>query len=391
MKICLFGDARAVHIQRLALGLVDRGFKVHLVWHKQVDVPGVSVERFHVPGLHLTNPRRYYGRRAHYLRGFLRRFDVVNLHFLWDWGLTPEIMRRGCVIASPWGSDVVPPPGEGPPSSALSAARVSLLRHAAAVTTFGPTFARTVAKFAGIDVDRIDVLPLGVDMELFRPEDRATTGRAGPHRVGFLKGFREVYGPTYLMQAIPLVVRQMPETRFDLVGDGSQLSECRALAAERGVESSIEWIPRQPHRDVPGLLARWDLTVIPSVCEAFGVAALESLAMRVPVVASNVGGLPDTVCDGKTGLLVPPKSPEALADAIITLLRDNPRRLRMGDAGREWVGRHFEGHDLLDQWERTLHKALDRTRRGGRRFDRSIRTTADEDEAGDRQTEACVR
>ncbi len=368
MKICLFGDARAVHIQRLVPALAKRGLEMHVVCHKPVDVAGASVERFCVRPPGLRNPRRWHGRRAHYLRSFLRRFDAVNIHFLWDWGFTPEIMDHGCVIASPWGSDIVAPPGADPPPSALTEARISLLRHAGAVTACGPTFARTVADFADIDVGRIDVLPLGVDLDLFQPKDHARPRNARPQRVGFFKGFREVYGPTYLIQAIPLVLRQLPETRFELVGDGPQLLECRELAAASGVESSIEWIPRQPHLNIPDLLARWDLTVIPSVCEAFGVAALESSAMRVPVVASNVGGLPDTVRDGETGLLVPSKSPEALADGIVELLRDTRRRLQMGKAGREWVRRHFDWNQVIDQWERGFHKAIDRTSRARRGF-----------------------
>ena len=156
--------------------------------------------------------------------------------------------------------------------------------------------------------------------------------------------------------------------RFDLVGDGPQLATCQALAGDLHVESSIEWIPRQPHGNIPDLLARWDLTTMPSICESFGVAALESEAMGVPVVASNVGGLPDTVRDGETGLLVPPESPKALAEAIVELLTDSPRRLRMGKAGRAWVHRHFNWDRVIDQWERTFHRALDHTSRANRGF-----------------------
>ncbi|MGB2984652.1 MAG: glycosyltransferase family 4 protein [Phycisphaerae bacterium] len=360
MKICMLGDAGSVHIQRLAPGLAERGHEVHIVCHKPVDVPGASVERFRVPPPSLRNPRRWHGRWRHYLRGLLDRFDIVNIQFLWDWGFTPEIMQRGCVVASAWGSDIVPPPGEGLPSPDATASCISLLRHADAVTALGPTFAGIVAKFAGIDVDRVDVAPLGVDLVLFRPSEIVKRRETGPHRVGFFKGFREVYGPTYLIRAIPIVLRDLPDTRFDLIGDGAQLSRCKSLAAEMGVDHSIQWIPRQSHHRIPSWLSRWDLTVIPSVCEAFGVAALESSAMRVPVVASNVGGLPDTVRDGETGLLVPARSPEALAEAIVALLNNTSRRRRMGEMGLEWVRTHYEWQHTLDQWEHAFRRALDR-------------------------------
>ncbi len=380
MRICLFGDARSVHVQRLARGLAARGAHVHVVCHKPVDLPGVVVEQFRVPRPSLANPRRWHGRWERYVRGFLRRFDVVNIHFLNDWGFTPEMMRDGCVVASAWGSDIVPPPGEGHPSRELTAARVSLLRHADVVTTCGPTFARTVADFAGIDSDRIQVVSFGVDLELFKPlhtkslqqdlrdgipsrsgdvPEPRVSHPTGGHRVGFFKGFREVYGPADLIRAIPTVLDKLPETRFDLIGDGPELARCQRLASELRVAEAIEWIPRQPHREMPRWLAKWDLTVISSTCEAFGVAALESEAMGVPVVASNVGGLPDTVRDGETGLLVPANSPDAMAAAIVTLLSDAQRRRQMGRAAREWVSKHFDQRHVLDQWMDTFRKAVD--------------------------------
>jgi len=400
MKVCLFADAGSVHIQQLAPGLAARGHDVHIVTHKPTEVPGATVERFCVPGPSLTNPRRWEGRWVNYLRGFMRRFDVVNIHFLHDWGfhfrasnrtpsvsagsmsepqararglgrslalpvrletLRPPMIENACLIASPWGSDIVDPPGETPATPELTRTRVTLLRGADAVTTCGPTFATLVADYAGIDPGNIDVLPFGVDLSTFKTIRAATVReRAEPYRVGFFKGFREVYGPTYLIQAIPLVLAQIPDTRFELVGDGAQLSLCQHMASDLGVNSSIDWIPRQPHRELPKLMGRWDVTVIPSVQEAFGVAALESSAMEVPVVASDVGGLRDTVRDGQTGLLVPPRSPEAIADALIMILQDADLRRRMGRAGRERVQSEYDWRDLHNRWIKFYEQVRDR-------------------------------
>ena len=399
MKICLFADAGSVHIQQLAPGLAARGHDVHIVTHKPTEVPGATVERFCVPGPSLTNPRRWEGRWVNYLRGFMRRFDVVNIHFLDDWGfhfrasnrtpsasagpmsepqaparglgrslalpvlleaLRPPMIENACLIASPWGSDIVDPPGETPASDELRQTRVTLLRQADAVTTCGRTFARVVTDYAGIAPGNIDVLPFGVDVEAFQPLEPPMRTASGPYRVGFFKGFREVYGPTYLIQAIPFVLAQIPNTRFELVGDGAQLSWCQEMASDLGVNSSIDWIPRQPHRELPKLMARWDVTVIPSVQEAFGVAALESSAMEVPVVASDVGGLRDTVRDGQTGVLVPLRSPEAIADALIMILQDADLRRRMGRAGRERVQSDYDWRDLHDRWIEFYEQVRDR-------------------------------
>lgn len=362
MRLCFFADARNSHLQQLAPRLATAGHSVHVVTHKPVTMPGVDVERFRVPRASPLHPHRWPGRWKRYLQGYLRRFDAVIVFFLHDWGFTRELTDQGCLVASPRGSDIVTPPEEEPPSLTLIENRLLLLRHAASVGVAGPRFARMVAEYADIPFDSIDRLPLGVDMELFQRNEN--TGQESLHRtlrVGFLKGFRPVYGAEYLIRAVPLVLRRFPSAEFELVGDGPCLDRCQKLAEEQNVQQSIRWLNRRPHEEVPLLFGRWNLTVIPSVCESFGLAALESAAMGIPVVASRVGGLPDTVLDKETGLLVEPRSPLEMADAILRLLGDPATRRRMGVKGREWVRRAYAWPIVIRQWEETLMRAVERT------------------------------
>jgi len=359
VKICLFGDATSIHIQQLAPGLSARGHTVHIVTHKPAEIRGATVERFSVPEASATNLRRWQGRLTNYLRGFVRRFDIVNIHFLSDWGFRfdPPLIERAALVATAWGSDIVDPPGETPASDELVELRQTLLRRADAVTVCGPTFAGMVAKYAGIDSGHVDVVPFGVDLELFRNRTFARAQARGSLTVGFFKGFRGVYGPTVLMEAIPLVLRRVPAARFDLVGDGIELAKCQNMAVSAGIEHAVRWIPRQPHEALPRLIESWELTVIPSVHEAFGVAALESSALEVPVVASDVDGLRDTVTHGETGLRVPRSDPKALADAIVALLEDAELRRQMGRAGRAMVEARYDWADVHDQWARFYERA----------------------------------
>lgn len=360
MNVCLFADGKSEHVRRLAGGLVRRGFAVHIVQHKPVDVPGATIERFEVPKPGLTNPRRWHGRWTNYLRDFLRRFDVVNVQFLADWGFTPEILRAGCFITSAWGSDIVAPPGETPPSAQLRQLRIDLLRNADAVTACGITFARRVAEFARIEPDRVAVAEFGVDLDLFQP-DPSSKPLGHPPRVGFFKGFREVYGPTVLVEAIPKVLARVPNAKFDLVGEGPMLQRCRDLVHQLGVDPAVSWFPRQPnHESIARMLDRWDVSVIPSRMEAFGVAALESAAMGVPVVASRVGGLPDAVGVDQSGILVEPESPDALADGLIALLTDPERRCRLASSARAWVAARYAWPDCLDRWVGVFEQARER-------------------------------
>ncbi|RJP31668.1 MAG: glycosyltransferase family 4 protein [Phycisphaerales bacterium] len=356
MNVCILGDARSVHLQRIIPGLAARGIRVHLITHNPSPVEGATVERFRVPDFGIRHVGRWHGRWRQMLRRLMRRYDVVHVHFLHDWGITPEIAAEGVFLVTPWGSDIVDPPGEDPPSLDLVDLRRALLRCADGVTACGPWFAGAIARFAGIDAACVAVLPLGVDTSVFKPPSPPRSHGRAVLRVGFFKGFRPVYGPTYLIRAIPTVIDVCPDVRFDLVGDGPQRLACVELAARLEVEPYLFFAPPQPHRNVANYLAGWDVSVIPSLCESFGVAALESSAAGVPVVASRVGGLVDTVIHGQTGLLTPPAAPEQLADAIITLLRNPQMRRRMGEEGRRFVCERFEWSEILDEWVETYQR-----------------------------------
>ena len=99
---------------------------------------------------------------------------------------------------------------------------------------------------------------------------------------------------------------------------------------------------------------------MPSTWEGFGVAALEAAAMELPVVASNIHGIPDVVEDGVTGLLVPPKDVAALSQAIVRLLRDGDERRRMGAAGRQMVTARYSWSDNVRQMESLYESLIDR-------------------------------
>lgn len=360
MKICFFSSARSLHTRRVASGLAERGHEVQIVCHQPVPIPGVTVVQYEIPPWTLGNARRWEDRKARYLKQHLRTFDVVIVYFLHDWKFTADILDEGCLIASPAGSDITTPPGADPVSEALVQHRVMMLRYAACVGVIGPRFGRMVADYADLNVEDIKIMSLGVDVDQFAQSDGASSSKTPGRRVGFFRGFRPVYGALDLIRAIPYVLSRVPEARFDLVGDGPDLSECIRLADELCVDHAVTWMPKVKHGQVPSMLARWDIMAMPSICESFGVAALEASAMRLPVVASNVGGIPDVIRDGETGVLVPPRSPEKLAEAISTLLLDTPRSLAMGSAGREYVRRNHGWSKALDQWEQTCEETLER-------------------------------
>jgi glycosyltransferase involved in cell wall biosynthesis len=181
------------------------------------------------------------------------------------------------------------------------------------------------AIFSGIDLSPYSKAIAG------REATRASLG-IGPAEfvVGAVGRLEPVKGFAYFVEAARLIAGKAPESRFILVGDGSLAASLRAQAADLG--GRIQFLGLR--HDVPDLMASFDVCVVPSLNEGMGRVVLEAGAAGTPVVASNVGGVPEILRDGETGMLVDPGRPDAIAKAVLTLYTDSSLRARMGETAR---------------------------------------------------------
>lgn len=171
-------------------------------------------------------------------------------------------------------------------------------------------------------------------------ERRAALGVAGGQVVGAVGNFEERKGFKYLLLAMRTISAQVPEARLVIIGAPSEpgtLEELRRLAGELGLSGKVSLPGFLP--DAGRYAECFDVCVIPSVAgESFGLLALEAMQYKKPVVASRVGGLPEVVSDGVTGLLVSPRDPEALAGAVVSLLKSPEKARELGQNGRtRWL------------------------------------------------------
>jgi glycosyltransferase involved in cell wall biosynthesis len=150
-----------------------------------------------------------------------------------------------------------------------------------------------------------------------------------PIVVGYAGRLVALKGVDVLLRA----AASLPNLRVEVVGDGPERARLESIGRRARF---LGW-----QTGLDDLLAGWDLFALPSREEAFGIAALEAMAASLPVVATRVGGLPELVEDGLTGLLVPPDDPAALAAAIARLAADSALRARLGEAGRARAATHF--------------------------------------------------
>jgi glycosyltransferase involved in cell wall biosynthesis len=159
-----------------------------------------------------------------------------------------------------------------------------------------------------------------------------------------------------LVRATALVVREDPSFRLEIAGDGACLPDLSRLSGELGLDEHVRFLGEVA--DIPALLAQASMLVLPSLIEGIPLTVLEAMARGLPIVATRVGGTPEVVVEGQTGLLVPPRSPAELATAMLRLLRDPALCARMGKLGRERVERRFEVRRMVADYER-LYVGLD--------------------------------
>jgi glycosyltransferase involved in cell wall biosynthesis len=218
------------------------------------------------------------------------------------------------------------------------------IRHADALTTPSHNMARVIAAECGVPLQRITVVPNALDTEEFRPA-RSKHNPGDEIVILHVGRLERGKGVQVLAEAIPRVLRAVPQSRFVFVGDDrpmpdgrSRIAALREHFAALGLDSRVELRGHVSQAELLAAYAQADICVVPSlIYESFSYACAQAMACGLPVVASRIGGISETVEDGVTGILVEPGDVQGLAQAIVWLAQDRELRERMGAAGRAKV------------------------------------------------------
>lgn len=195
---------------------------------------------------------------------------------------------------------------------------------------------------SGVDPARVCVIPSGIDLTRFEePFDRAAIrARLGLKETDVLALQVAALAPhksqTTLLNAVALIRSRHPNLRVWVAGEGPLRASLEREHASLDLGESVRFLGFRD--DVVDLLRAADLFVISSYLEGLGTSILDAMAAGLPVVGTRVGGIPEAVKDGVSGILVPPSDPRALGEALSTLAGDRSMRARYGDAGRKLVG-----------------------------------------------------
>lgn len=323
----------------------------------------VRVEEFHPKG-GLDSPAGFYEmlRLARRLRR--ERFDVMHAHDLWSnlMGVpAARLARVPAVISSQrdlshfdW-------------YRGLKRKALRKIQAMSSVLLANATPIRdALVAEDGFPAARLRVIHNGVDTSRLQ-RGRRDRGRlfpgVGNGKLVVLVGnmHSDVKGHPWLIEAAPAVLEEFPDTRFILAGDGEARKVFEQQVREHGLGESFMFLGGRS--DIPDILASCDIGVLPSRAEGLSNAVLEYMAAGLPTIASRVGGNPELVRDGITGLLVPPQDSQALEVALLQLLRDEELACRMAAAGHRVATEDFSFERLVREVDALYTELLTRAKR----------------------------
>lgn len=215
----------------------------------------------------------------------------------------------------------------------------------------------------GISPEKVVAVPTGVNLERFDPVNskgglKAELGlKESTPLAGMIAIFRKKKGHHILLEAVPDILKAVPDAKFVLAGNGPTEEKIKEMSREMGIDRHMVFLGLRP--DIPSVLKSIDVFVLPTLQEALGTSLLEAMAMEKPVVTSNIDGIPEIVKDGVTGLLVKPGDSAGLAQAVISLLRNGEKARAMGLEGRKITESGYTVDRMVEGMHRVYRSLLD--------------------------------
>lgn len=363
MKICLIARPFVFHggVERATAGLVEalvaRGHDVHLLSPgAQVPVPGVTLHP-------LSVPRLPAGARALFMVALVRRavaagrWDVVQSH---ERTLSQHVYRAGEGCHRAYVASSATTATRGLYHLTMRALEARVFARTPRIVAIAERGRREIETLYGVGRERIRVIYNGVDLERFHPDRAAAHRAAARAEAGLSSGEHALLfvGSGFERKGLPTAIEALPGltgARLLVIGRGDE-TRYRRLAARLGVADRVCWLGLRA--DLERWYAAADVLVLPTRYEPFGNVHLEALASGLPVVTTTVAGGAEVIEEGKTGAVVPPNDPEAVAGAV-TRLRGENRAVLAGAA--RGAAEPFTYGRQADEFERVYRDFLEKS------------------------------
>jgi glycosyltransferase involved in cell wall biosynthesis len=351
VNIVYLADAPYPHTWRWVQHFASLGHQCEVISFRPAEIEGANVH--YVDGVERLGKARYliHARRVRRLIESLQP-DLLHALHLTSYGFLGALANTHPFLLSVWGTDVLEAPELTPFHRWLT--RYALAR-ADRITATGLHLATETTRYAPRGTP-VSVVPYGVDLTRFEPVERPLREHVV---IGAASRLSPEKGLDDLIDAFAIVHKRFGETvSLRIAGEGPERPKLEAQIARLGLGEFVQLAGWLEHDKLPAFLQDLDVFVLPSTWEGFGVSAVEASAMQLPVVGTDVHGIPDAVRDGATGLLVPPSDPPALAAALTRLIEDPALRTRLGASGRDYVAKQYDWQENAHQMERIYESMM---------------------------------
>ena len=371
MKICYLSSILNIHDYRFLSQIVKRGYEVYLVAYIPKDrFLEIPKQIAGIEGLKVIHKRYNYFQKHPYLIPIMvsdfRRVideikpDILHCGYVLRDGFLAALSGFHPILLMPWGSDILIEPMK-------SILRRSITKYAINranfITCDCEIVKRKIIELSNYDEKKILVFPWGVELDLFKPDSnkaeniRNALGWKDNKIIIMNRNFEHVYGCKYLLQALPKIIREEPGSRIIMIGQGSLEGGFRRFVKEKSLGEYVKFPGAIRNKEMPGYLNAADIYVSTSLSDGTSISLLEGMACGLPVVVTEMPSNKEWVINGKNGFLVPMKDHEGISNSILTLLRDDNLRLRMGMMNRRIVEDRANWSGNVDKLE-NIYKIL---------------------------------
>jgi glycosyltransferase involved in cell wall biosynthesis len=375
------------YVYYLSHSLQKLGHKVHVVARDKQDserkINGIQVHYIKGVGNALTRYWRFARSASKKIEELNRQdgLDIIhsNLPLVPSFAIPDKSAKAiVCAVHSTWKGEAIVTKRDNPKelnpnekamlrfNFVLRKYEKNLMKRSDALIAVSKYTVNELTDLYGIKKEKIHVIYNGVDVEKFKPrpnkaELRREFGLEEDKKIVLFVG--RLYhrkGLETLLRSIPPVLKEFSNVKFAISGKGFKKKEenLRNLAKELDIEDYVKFLGYVPDEKLPLLYSASDIFVLPAIYENFPFAILEAQSTGLPVISTNVGGIPEFLVDNENGFVIEPRDPEQLTQKVLTLLQDPKLAKEMGDLGRKLIEEKLDWRLITAQVIDLYHKLL---------------------------------
>ncbi|MBC7085016.1 MAG: glycosyltransferase family 4 protein [Methanomethylovorans sp.] len=350
MKICFIADATSIHTIRWVEFFLKKGHEIHLITYEPPEIPVEGVNIYVVDSvfnnLYLAFPFRHIK-----IMRIIKQIkpDIVHAHFITKFGFHGALLDFHPFVISAWGSDVLVLPQT---SKLLFYFTKFSLNRADLIHAVSEYMAEEITSSFCLSKHNIKVIPFGINSKQFNPDVKAIQTRKilaeeNDPIVISVRNFEPIYNIECLINAIPLVLAKIPNTKFLLLGKGTLRNRLQEMTENLGVSGNVKILGFVSHSELQKYFSCANVYVSTSLSDSLGVSNLEAMACGLPAILTDISINKEFIKKGLNFHLFPPGNSRVLAEKIVELIQQNDRT------------NYIKNYELIStqyDWEENMNK-----------------------------------